>query len=89
MHMRVEADGRGRVYLAKSIRDKHAQRFHVVDLPNRVVLIPLADDPIDAARTAVGDTFAGKSSREIKDETVLKAKQEIEAEERDRKHRET
>ena len=82
--MSVEADGRGRVYLSKSIREKHGERFRVLDLQNRVVLIPIDEDPINAAREAVGDAFAGKSVRDSKVDALRKAKAEAESEDEER-----
>lgn len=55
--MAVEADDRGRLYLPKSIREHHGDRFRVVDLSNRVVLIPIEGDPLAAARDLVDDSF--------------------------------
>ena len=78
--MSVEADDRGRVYLSKAIREKHGERFRVLDLRNRVVLIPIDKDPIQAARDAVGDVFEDRSVRDIKNEALKKAKAEVEAE---------
>ncbi len=88
--MSVEVDDRGRVYLSKSIREKHGERFRVLDLSNRVVLIPIDEDPLQAARNAVGDVFEDRSAREVKHEALMKAKAEVEAEaeERERMRRE-
>ena len=82
--MSVEADDRGRVYLSKAIREKHGERFRVLDLRNRVVLIPIDEDPLQAARDAVSDVFEDKSVRDLKNEALMKAKAEVEAEVADR-----
>lgn len=78
--MTVETDDRGRIYLSKDLREKHGERFRVLDLPDRVVLIPVDEDPLRAAREAVGDAFEGKSIDELRTDALETAKAEIEAE---------
>jgi len=82
--MSVETDDRGRIYLPKDLREKHGERFRVLDLPDRVVLIPVGEDPLESAREAVGDAFAEKSVEEIRAGALDTAKAEIEAEVRER-----
>lgn len=78
--MSVETDDRGRIYLSKDLREKHGERFRVLDLPNRVVLIPIDEDPLRSVRDAVGDAFDGTSVAEIREEIRRSAKAEIDAE---------
>lgn len=85
--MSIETDDHGRIYLPKDLRDKHGERFRVLDLPNRVVLIPISDDPLDAARNAVGDTFEGWSVDELDADIVESAKAEIDGEVEEREER--
>jgi len=85
--MVTETDDRGRVYLSKELRERHGEQFRVVDRPSRIVLIPVDDDPLAAVREAVGDAFAGKSAAELKDEALEAAREEAEAEIRDREQR--
>ena len=85
--MSVETDDRGRIYLPKKLREKHGERFRVLDLPHRVVLIPIDEDPLYAVRSAVGDTFEGKSIDELKAEIVEASKEEADAEVQERKAR--
>lgn len=87
--MAVETDERGRLYLSKGLREKHGERFRVLDLPNRVVLIPIDDDPLEAAQEAVGDVFEGKSIEELRDEASETAKAEIESEVQERGERDS
>ena len=82
--MSVETDDRGRIYLPKDLREKHGERFRVLDLPDRVVLIPVGEHPLESAREAVGDAFAEKSAEEIRDGALETAKAEIDAEVRER-----
>jgi bifunctional DNA-binding transcriptional regulator/antitoxin component of YhaV-PrlF toxin-antitoxin module len=83
--MVTETDDRGRLYLPKDLRDRHGERFRVVDLPSRVVLIPVDEDPLGAVRDAVGEQLAGRSVAELKREARSAAREavDVEAEERD------
>ncbi len=85
--MVTETDDRGRVYLSKKLRERHGEQFRVVDRPGRIVLIPVDKDPLAAVREAVGDAFAGKSATELKDEALGAAREEVDAEIRDREQR--
>ncbi|GAA0511030.1 AbrB/MazE/SpoVT family DNA-binding domain-containing protein [Halorubrum aquaticum] len=66
--MATETDDRGRIYLPKELRDRHGERFRVVDLPSRIVLVPVDDDPIQAVRESAGPAFEGKSIDELRDD---------------------
>ncbi|ELY70879.1 AbrB/MazE/SpoVT family DNA-binding domain-containing protein [Natrinema versiforme] len=68
MSKRAEADDRGRIVIPHEIRERHGDRYRVVELDDRVELIPLNDDPIEGLRDAVGDAFDGTSIDEIKRE---------------------
>ena len=62
----AETDDRGRIVIPHEIRRQHGTRYRIVELPDRVELIPLQDDPVEGLRDAVGDAFEGKSVAEIK-----------------------
>lgn len=87
--MATETDDRGRLYLSKELRERHGERFRVVDLPSRIVLVPVDEDPLQAVRDAVGDRFEGKSVAELKEEarTAIDEEAEEEMEERDERQR--
>lgn len=87
--MRVEADDQGRITLPAEIRDKHGRRFHLIDLPHRVVLIPISENPLEAVREAMGHMFSDQSIEEIKTETIRAAKDEITQERNDIDNRTT
>mgnify|MGYP002761085196 CR=1 FL=1 len=59
--MQVETDDNGRIRLPSELRQKYGERFHVVKYQNRIELIPIAENPLQAAREAVGDAFEGES----------------------------
>ncbi|MDJ1433698.1 AbrB/MazE/SpoVT family DNA-binding domain-containing protein [Halostagnicola sp. A-GB9-2] len=65
----VGADDQGRVVIPYEIREKHGDRYRVVERRDRVELIPLNDDPIEGLRDAVGDAFDDTSIEEIKRES--------------------
>ncbi|SNZ13138.1 hypothetical protein SAMN06269185_2055 [Natronoarchaeum philippinense] len=52
--MEVEA-GDGRVYLPQKLRDKFGDRFELIDRGDRIVLLPVADDPLEALRDEFDD----------------------------------
>jgi len=68
MSKTAEADDRGRIVIPHEIREKHGDRYRVIELDDRVVLIPLTSDPIEGLRDAVGDAFDDESIAEIKRE---------------------
>ncbi|NUB90927.1 AbrB/MazE/SpoVT family DNA-binding domain-containing protein [Haloterrigena sp. SYSU A558-1] len=76
MSKRAEADDRGRIVIPHEIREKHGDRYRVVELDDRVELIPLKDDPIEGLRDAVGDAFDDKSIDEIKREAREAARED-------------
>lgn len=86
--MAVETDDHGRLYLPKDLREKHGERFRVLDLPRRVVLIPIDDDPLHTVREAIGDRFANRSLEEIEESIETAARDEIEDEVEEREQRE-
>lgn len=68
MSRTAEADERGRIVIPHEIRERHGDRYRVVELDDRVELIPLKSDPIEGLRDAVGDAFDDASIAEIKRE---------------------
>lgn len=75
--MGTTTDDRGRIYLPKKIREKFGDEYRIVELPNRVVLLPLPDDPLESLHEAVGDAFEGKSREELAAEARATAKADL------------
>ncbi|OAQ52371.1 hypothetical protein HTG_12165 [Natrinema mahii] len=75
--MGTETDDRGRLYLSKGLRERHGERFHVVEYSDHIELIPIDDDPIEGLREAVGDAFDDKSIDELRDEARELAREEV------------
>ncbi|MFC4540452.1 AbrB/MazE/SpoVT family DNA-binding domain-containing protein [Halosolutus amylolyticus] len=76
--MSVETDSHGRIYLSSEVRQKYGEKFHVVEYEDRLELIPIDENPLQAVREAAGDAFDGKSIEELKEEALEQAQQEAE-----------
>lgn len=85
--MSVETDSHGRLYLPSELRQKYGEKFHVVEYEDRIELIPIDEDPLQAVRDEIGDALEGKSKEELREEALERAKQEAE-EDRGRTKRE-
>jgi hypothetical protein len=76
--MSVETDSHGRLYLSSELRQKYGEKFHVVEYEDRIELIPIDEDPLQAVRDEVGDALDGKSREELREDAFQRAKQEAE-----------
>ncbi|PSQ57040.1 hypothetical protein BRD22_03415 [Halobacteriales archaeon SW_8_68_21] len=77
--MSVETDSHGRLYLSSELRQKYGERFHVVEYEDRLELVPIDENPLEAIREAAGDAFEGKSIAELRDGVREQAKRDAEA----------
>jgi len=77
--MSVETDPHGRLYLSAELRRKYGERFHVVEYEDRLELIPIDDNPLEAIREAAGDAFEGESIEELRESARERAKKDAEA----------
>lgn len=68
--MDVDADD-GRIYLPKSLREKYGHRFELVDRGDRLILIPIDEDPLSALREEARGTK--KTVDELKDTALAAA----------------
>ena len=62
----VALDDRGRLTLPKEVRERYGNRYHVVQLPDGIKLVPVADDPLEALRDEFADVE--KSADELRAE---------------------
>jgi len=64
----------GRVYIPKDLRDKFGDRFHIVDRGDKIVLVPVSDDPLETLREEVESV--DKSVEELKEDALETAVEE-------------
>jgi hypothetical protein len=76
--MSVETDSHGRLYLSSELREKYGEKFHVVEYEDRLELIPIDEDPLQAVRDEIGDALEGESIEQLREEALDRAKQEAE-----------
>ena len=48
-------DDRGRLTLPKEVRERYGDQYHIVQLPDGINLVPIADDPLEALRDEFAD----------------------------------
>ncbi|RNJ26232.1 AbrB/MazE/SpoVT family DNA-binding domain-containing protein [Halosegnis longus] len=77
--MSVETDANGRLYLSSEMREKYGERFHIVEYEDRIELIPIDDDPLEAVREAAGDAFDDKSVETLRREAREQAAEDATA----------
>lgn len=77
--MAVEVDSHGRIYLSTDLREQYGKKFHVVEYDDRLELIPIDDNPLQAVRDAAGDAFEGESVEELREAAREQAKADAEA----------
>ena len=75
----ADVDSRGRIYLPKDMREKHGEKFKIVELESGIKLIPLDEDPIEGLKDATEGAEELKP-REISEKVKEKASEEIEEE---------
>lgn len=76
--MSVETDSHGRLYLSAELREQYGERFHVVEYENRLELIPIDENPLQAVRDEIGDALEGTSRAQLQEDALVRAKQEAE-----------
>ncbi|AWB28510.1 hypothetical protein [Halococcoides cellulosivorans] len=76
--MSVETDSHGRLYLSSEVRQKYGEKFHVVEYEDRLELIPIDENPLQAIRDAAGDAFEGESIEALREEAREQAKADAE-----------
>lgn len=68
--MHVDATD-GRIYLPKQLREKFGSRFELLDRGDRLVLVPVADDPLAALREEASGT--DRTVEELKESALEEA----------------
>jgi hypothetical protein len=76
--MAVETDSHGRLYLSAELRHEYGEKFHIVAYEDRIELVPIDDDPLQAVRDEIGDALEGKAREELLEEALDRAKQDAE-----------
>lgn len=71
--MKVDVED-GRIRLPEDVRAKFGGRFELVDHGDKLVLIPIADDPLEALREEFDGT--DKSVEELKESALKEALEE-------------
>ena len=77
--MPIEADSHGRLYLPADLRDRYGDRFHVVTFEDRIELVPIDKEPLQAVRDAAGDAFEGESAEALRATASERAREEATA----------
>jgi len=78
MWMTIQTDSQGRLYLSSDLRKQYGERFHVVEYEDRLELIPIDEDPLQAVRDEIGDALEGESIEELREWALQRAKLEAE-----------
>ena len=76
--MTIRTDSQGRPYLSSDLREQYGEKFHVVEYEDRLELIPIDEDPLQAVRDEIGDALEGESIEGLREEALDRAKQEAE-----------
>ncbi|MFB6186194.1 MAG: AbrB/MazE/SpoVT family DNA-binding domain-containing protein [Halobacteriaceae archaeon] len=74
--MTVETDSHGRIYIPAELRKKYGEKFHVVEYEDRIELIPVDDEPLEAVHDEIGDTLEGISREELREKAIKRAEKE-------------
>lgn len=68
--MRVRADD-GRIYLPKGLREDFGEEFELIDRGDRLVLVPVPDDPLETLREEARKS--DKDASELKESALEQA----------------
>lgn len=74
----AQCDKKGRLYLRESIRSTYGERFRIVEANDRLILIPIPEDPV-AELERLGQPIRRLSLRSLKKSIRDAAKREVEA----------
>ncbi|WP_049927013.1 AbrB/MazE/SpoVT family DNA-binding domain-containing protein [Halopiger goleimassiliensis] len=71
--MRVSTDD-GRIYLPKAMREEFGEEFELIDRGDRLVLVPVPEDPLEALREEARKS--DESARALKESALEEALEE-------------
>lgn len=54
------------------------EKFHIVEYEDRIELIPINEDPLQAVRDEIGDALEGTPREKLREKALERAKQEAE-----------
>ena len=74
--MTVRTDAQGRSYPSSEPRERHGERSHVVTCDDRIGLVPVGNEPLEAVREADGDAFDDHSITELRETAFAEARTE-------------
>jgi len=60
----VESDAQGRITIPQTMREKYSGRFRILEVDDRIVLVPLCEDPVDGLQDATGEEFEAEPLQE-------------------------
>ncbi len=64
----------GRIYLSKEIREKYGERFRMIECKDRIILLPVSEDPLEKLKDVWKDVEG--SIEELKDEALKEGMEE-------------
>ena len=64
----------GRIYIPKKIREKFGEKFRIIECKDRLILLPVAEDPLKALREEWKDV--DESVEELKEKALEEALEE-------------
>jgi hypothetical protein len=74
--MTISTDSQGRLYLSADLREQYGEKFHVIEYEDRIELVPIDDDPLQAVRDEIGDALTEESLTDLRANALSRAKQE-------------
>jgi bifunctional DNA-binding transcriptional regulator/antitoxin component of YhaV-PrlF toxin-antitoxin module len=69
----VTADDRGRITIPKELRERHGDRYRLVELADGIKLLPRPEDPVATLRNAGSEELKGASMDDLREAARLQA----------------
>lgn len=58
----------GKLVIPEDLREKFVDKFHIIEKGDRIILLPVSDNPLEALREEFGDV--DKSVDQLKEEAL-------------------